>query len=52
MSGPLRPCGREECRLCNPDPEPDADSLASVFIAAAFLFMLFILCFVFLPVLA
>jgi hypothetical protein len=56
VSGPLRPCGREECRLCRPElddvDDVREDDLASLLVGAAFLVALFVLCFVLLPVLA
>ena len=54
MSGALRPCGRAECRLCNPRPihEERHETLAELLLGAAMLVLLFILAFVLLPVLA
>ena len=56
MSGPLRPCGRAECRLCNPELDEIADvrhdDLASLLIAGAAFVALLLIAFVFLPVMA
>jgi hypothetical protein len=53
MSGPLRHCGRPECRLCNRH-EPDSghpadDSLATLALGAVAIVALFVLLFVVLP---
>jgi hypothetical protein len=50
----FRPCGRRECRLCNPRPvhsEPHRDTLAELFLGAAAIVLIFIFTFVLLPVL-
>lgn len=54
MTTPLRPCGRERCRLCNPRPIHDepADTLPMLLLSAAMLFATFVLAFVLIPVLA
>ena len=50
MSGPLRPCGRVECRLCHPRPEErEGDELASAFIGMAAIVLLFFVIFFLLP---
>ena len=53
MSGPLRFCGRAECRLCHPVPVPDEErlGLAEAFIGMAAIVVLFALVFIVLPVL-
>jgi hypothetical protein len=55
MTTPLRPCGRDACRLCNPRPiheEPRGETLAELLLGAAMLGLVFILAFVLLPVMA
>jgi hypothetical protein len=54
VTTPLRPCGRERCRLCNPRPIHDEprESLASLLLGAAILFAAFVLAFVLIPALA
>lgn len=53
MTTPLRPCGRERCRLCNPRPIHDEprDTLPMLLLSAAMLVLLGIFAFVLLPVL-
>ena len=52
MSGPFRPCGRPECRLCNPlpAPEPESETLAMALLGLAGIVVMFLLTFVLLPV--
>ena len=56
MTGPLRSCDRDDCRLCHPELDDRADirpdDLASLLIAAAMLVIVFVVCFVMLPVMA
>lgn len=51
---PLRPCGRDRCRYCNPRPGPvrhdGEESLASLLVGAAFLFGLLAFVLFLLPV--
>jgi hypothetical protein len=53
VTTPLRPCGRERCRLCNPQPIHDEprDTLPMLLLSAAMLVAVCILAFVLLPVL-
>jgi hypothetical protein len=54
MTTPLRPCGRPECRLCNPRPiheEPKGDTLATLLLSAAMIVLACIFAFVLLPAL-
>lgn len=54
MSGPLRPCGNERCRLCNPipGPEPESETLAMALLGLAGIVAMFVVLFVLLPVMA
>ena len=51
MTGPLRPCGRAECRLCHPIPDEERLGLAEAFIGMAAIVLLFAVLFIVLPVL-
>ena len=53
MTGPLRFCGRAECRLCHPIPAPPEErlGLAEAFIGMAAIVLLFAVLFIILPVL-
>jgi hypothetical protein len=51
----FRPCGRRECRLCNPRPihaEPHRETLAELFLATAAIVILGIAAFVLWPLVA
>lgn len=53
MTGPLRPCGRAECRLCNPRPlhEEPRDGIVELGWGLLLFVLIGIVCFVLLPVL-
>jgi len=53
MTGPLIPCGRPECRLCNRRPvdEPRGESLPELLVGGAIIVLLFAVVFILWPVL-